>query len=105
MQPSTTSIWLHDSNETASGKPGTLQLGVTSSETDRADVVRAQQVLVDHRQPWLKKLPERLVFIDETGNHNQDDAAARPGTQGEAAEDESALWSLGNTNLHRSAWP
>ena len=25
MQPSTTSIWLHDSNETASGKPGTLQ--------------------------------------------------------------------------------
>ena len=26
MQPSTTSIWSHDSNETASGKPGTLQL-------------------------------------------------------------------------------
>ena len=25
MQPSTTSIWSHDSNETASGKPGTLQ--------------------------------------------------------------------------------
>ena len=25
MQPTTPSIWLHDSNETASGKPGTLQ--------------------------------------------------------------------------------
>lgn len=26
MQPPTTSIWLHDPNETASGKPGTLQI-------------------------------------------------------------------------------
>jgi len=25
----------------------------------------------------MKKRPERLIFIDETGNHNQDDAAAR----------------------------
>ena len=28
MQPKRTSIWLHDSNETASGKPGTLQFGI-----------------------------------------------------------------------------
>ena len=34
MQPSITSIWLHDSNETASGKPGTLQ-----SEPDGEDWV------------------------------------------------------------------
>ena len=26
MQPSSVSIWLHDSNETASGKHGTLQI-------------------------------------------------------------------------------
>ena len=81
------------------------QKKLLASETDHADVVGARQVWIDHRQLWMKKRPERLIFIDETGNHNQDDAAARPGTQGEAAEDESALWSLGNTNLHRSASP
>jgi putative transposase len=32
MQPATTSIWSHDSNETASGKPGTLQILKWSQE-------------------------------------------------------------------------
>jgi transposase len=38
-----------------------------ASETDRADVVRARRVWQENRQPWMKKRPERLVFIDETG--------------------------------------
>ncbi len=38
-----------------------------ADETDRADVVRARRVWQAHRQPWMKKRPERLVFIDETG--------------------------------------
>jgi hypothetical protein len=28
MQPLRTSIWLHDPNQTASGKPGTLQIAI-----------------------------------------------------------------------------
>jgi transposase len=38
-----------------------------ASETDRADIVRARRVWAEHRQPWMKKRPERLIFIDETG--------------------------------------
>jgi transposase len=38
-----------------------------ASETDRADVVRARRVWQNHRQPWMKKRPERLVFLDESG--------------------------------------
>ncbi len=42
-----------------------------ASETDRADIVRARSVWRDHRQPWMKKRPERLVFIDETGRQRR----------------------------------
>ena len=45
----------------------TVNKTLLASETDRADVVRARRVWRDHRQPWMKKRPERLVFIDETG--------------------------------------
>ncbi|WP_246415062.1 IS630 family transposase, partial [Rhizorhapis suberifaciens] len=38
-----------------------------ASETDRADIVRRRRIWTVHRQPWMKKRPERLVFIDETG--------------------------------------
>ncbi|HET9629841.1 MAG TPA: IS630 family transposase [Novosphingobium sp.] len=38
-----------------------------ASETDRADIVRARRVWRDHRQPWMRRRPERLVFVDETG--------------------------------------
>ena len=38
-----------------------------ASETDRANVVRARRVSAEYRQPWMKKRPERLIFIDETG--------------------------------------
>ncbi len=38
-----------------------------ASETDRADIAHARRVWQEHRQPWMKKRPERLVFIDETG--------------------------------------
>jgi len=44
-----------------------LKKTLLASETDRADIVRARQVWRAHRQPWMKKRPERLVFIDETG--------------------------------------
>lgn len=38
-----------------------------ASETDRADIVRRRRIWTVHRQPWMKKRPEWLVFIDETG--------------------------------------
>jgi len=38
-----------------------------ASETDRADVVHARRVWGEHRQPWMKKRSERLIFIDGTG--------------------------------------
>jgi transposase len=44
-----------------------LKKTLLASETDRADVVRARHVWHTHRQPWMTKRPERLVFIDETG--------------------------------------
>jgi transposase len=45
----------------------TVKKTLLASETDRADVARARRVWRGHRQPWMKKRPERLVFIDETG--------------------------------------
>ena len=44
-----------------------LKKTLLASETDRADIVRARHVWHTHRQPWMMKHPERLVFIDETG--------------------------------------
>lgn len=38
-----------------------------ASETDRADIVRKRRIWTAHRQPWMKRRPQRLVFIDETG--------------------------------------
>lgn len=38
-----------------------------ASEADRDDIARARRVWRAHRQPGMKKRPERLVFIDETG--------------------------------------
>ena len=45
----------------------TVKKTLLASETDRADIVRARRVWQSHRQPWMKRRPERLVFIDETG--------------------------------------
>lgn len=45
----------------------TVKKTLLASETDRADIVRARPVWHTHRQPWMMKRPERLVFIDETG--------------------------------------
>ena len=45
----------------------TVKKTLLASETDRADVVRRRRIWTAHRQPWMKKRPERLVFIDETG--------------------------------------
>ena len=45
----------------------TVKKTLLASETDRADIVRARRVWQAHRQPWMKRRPERLVFIDETG--------------------------------------
>lgn len=45
----------------------TVKKTLLASETDRADVVRSRRIWTAHRQPWMKKRPERLVFIDETG--------------------------------------
>jgi transposase len=45
----------------------TVKKTLLASETDRADIARARRVWRGHRQPWMKKRPERLVFIDETG--------------------------------------
>jgi transposase len=45
----------------------TVKKTLLASKTDRADVVRARRVWQVNRQPWMKKRPERLVFIDETG--------------------------------------
>jgi transposase len=38
-----------------------------ASETDRADIARARRVWRSYRQPWMRRRPERLVFVDETG--------------------------------------
>ena len=38
-----------------------------ASEPIALDIVRARRVWRAHRQPWMKKRPERLVFLDETG--------------------------------------
>jgi hypothetical protein len=40
----------------------TVKKTLLASETDRADIVRARQVWQNHRQPWMKKHPERLVL-------------------------------------------
>jgi transposase len=45
----------------------TVKKTLLASETDRADIVGRRRIWTAHRQPWLKKRPERLVFIDETG--------------------------------------
>ena len=45
----------------------TVKKTLLASEADRADVVRARHVWQNHRQPWMKKRPERLVFVDESG--------------------------------------
>ena len=45
----------------------TVKKTLLASETDRADVVRSRRVWRVHRQPWMCRRPQRLVFIDETG--------------------------------------
>jgi transposase len=37
-----------------------------ASEQERADVKAARRLWRDHRQPFMRRQPERLVFIDET---------------------------------------
>jgi transposase len=44
-----------------------LKKTLLARETDRADIVLARRIWQAHRQPWMKRRPERLVFIDETG--------------------------------------
>ena len=45
----------------------TVKKTLLATETDRADIVRARRVWRNHRQPWMIRRPQRLVFIDETG--------------------------------------
>jgi len=76
-----------------------------ASETDRADIVRRRRVWTEHRLPWMKKRPQHLVFIDETGHDHQDDAAPRSRSSGPAAQDEGSLRPLGYPDLHRRSAP
>jgi hypothetical protein len=45
----------------------TVKKTLLASETDRADIACARRVWRVRRQPWMKRRPERLVFVDETG--------------------------------------
>ena len=64
MQPTRPSIWSHDSNETASGKPGTLQIVPGRSSFDRIssdDVFRTLSVRRSRR--LAKRINERVFHL------------------------------------------
>jgi len=45
MQPARTSIWSHDSNETASGKPGTLHIELDGGQhSESRDAARSELI-------------------------------------------------------------
>ncbi len=48
-----------------------------ASEHDRPEVKQAREEWTSIRRPNMRLEPHRLVFVDETRNHHQDDAPAR----------------------------
>ena len=69
MQPERPSIWLHDPNETASGKPGTLH--VDNEGTPIADsLVQRAAALIDEPRSY------RSIFSGETSIERKPDETA-----------------------------
>jgi transposase len=50
----------------------TVKKTLVAQETDRVDVVRARRAWQINRQLWMKKRPERFVFIDESRSQAND---------------------------------
>ena len=78
-----------------------MKKSLAASECDRPDVAAAREEWTQTRQPAMRLEPERLVFIDEMRDEQQNDPRARALRQGRTAARQSPVRPLEDANLRR----